>query len=78
MGLRLQLMKATKLAESSLYFTFLSGSFHSSVVYRRESGKGYLIRRKNEKKVYLALVLRGEDGEGQEITGIIYRRDNKN
>ena len=37
--LRLQLTKATVLAESSLYFIFSPGSLHSSGVYRRESDR---------------------------------------
>ena len=39
-SLRLQLIKATMLAESSvLYFFFLSGSLHYSYVYNRELGR---------------------------------------
>ena len=38
-SLRLQLMKATMLAESSTYFIFSPGSLHSRDVYRRESGR---------------------------------------
>ena len=38
-SLRLQLMKATVLAESSLYFIFSLGSLCSSHVYRHESGR---------------------------------------
>jgi hypothetical protein len=36
---RLQLMKATVLAESPLYFIFSPESLRSSDVYRRESGR---------------------------------------